>query len=293
MGVVSVQELGRTFEREVGAATILKRRWVCVLSDDTLAGNPATETQIIAATTGPNWGTVHPSLPAWRFRKATINEGFDGSPYHVEVIAEYGVVRDEEVVPPTQRDAIWNFEAGPSEVPAFFYYAGSGNGTTYPLTNSAYDYFPGLTTEESVIRMTVRKNFSAFPASWLQANNFVNNATYFGCLAHSIKVGGVAITYEYEEWGGLMVKYWSCTATLIYRQSGHSLQLPDIGWNYISGGQKRRAMVFDFENAEWVASANPVGLNGSGSQTGGAPAILVRRVNPETDFESLFGTPPA
>jgi hypothetical protein len=88
------------------------------------------------------------------------------------------------------------------------------------------------------------------------------------------------------------VSYWQATAELHYRQSGHNLQLPDIGWNFLGGGQKRRAMVFDFENSEWIASPNPVGLDGSGGLTLGVPAILNRRVNPEANFSSIFGTPP-
>jgi hypothetical protein len=66
-----------------------------------------------------------------------------------------------------------------------------------------------------------------------------------------------------------------------------------VGFNYIANNQKRRAMVFDFENAEWVAAPGPVGLDGSGGLTLGAPAILVRRVHREVDFNGFFGTPPA
>ena len=301
MGVVSAKELPQTFEREVGRPAVIKRRWVCVLSDDTLANNPATEIAVVAAAFGVSesalanstiFGAPHPRLGAWLLRKLTLNEGFEGSPYHVEVIGEYGIVREEELITPVGRPAVWEFEAGSAQVPALYYYDGSGNGTMYPLTNSAYDYFPGLMVEESIVRSVVKKNFAAFPSSWYAANNFVNNSSYLGCALHTIKVSGVATSYVYEEFGGTMVKYWAATATLVYRQSGHNLQLPDIGWNYIDGGQKRRAMVFDFQNGEWVASPNPVGLNGSGAQTGGQPAILNRRVNPETNFSTLFGTPP-
>ena len=49
----------------------------------------------------------------------------------------------------------------------------------------------------------------------------------------------------------------------------------------------------DFENGEWIPSANPVGLNGSGAQTGSYPAILERRVLPEAAFTGLFGSPPS
>jgi hypothetical protein len=50
-------------------------------------------------------------------------------------------------------------------------------------------------------------------------------------------------------------------------------------------------MVFDFENAEWIATSNPVGLDGNGAQTFGAPAILNRRVFPQSDLAALFGSP--
>lgn len=288
MGVVSVKELPRTYEREVGQPAVVTRRWVCVLSDNTLA-DPATTEQIFSETTGTTFGARHPDTNAWKLRKVRFNEGYEGSPYHVEVIGEYGIVRDEEVVTPVNRAAQWNFQAASGEFPALFYYDGLSK---YPLTNSAYDYFPGLVTQESIVKATVRKNFANFPTSWYSTNNHVNNATYLGCPQHSIRVDGIETSYVYEEFDGAMIKYWAATATLNYRQSGHSLQLPDIGFNFFSDGQKRRAMVFDFENGEWVASPNPVGLDGSGGQTLGAPAILVRRVNPEANFQTVFGDPP-
>jgi hypothetical protein len=89
------------------------------------------------------------------------------------------------------------------------------------------------------------------------------------------------------------VKFWDTTATIAFRQSGHNLLLPDVGYNFIGDGQKRRAMVFDFNNSEWIPSPNPVGLDGTGGLTFGNPAVLNRRVNPEANFQTLFGTPPS
>lgn len=294
MPVVSTKELARTYEREITRPMIAKRRWVCVLPDDTTAGTNTTFNEIVTACLGStNWGLAHPDLTAWKLRKIYLNEGYDGSPYHVEFIAEYGTVRDEEVLSPTLRPAVWSFEGSTGEFPALRYFDGTGNGTTYPLTNSAYDFFPGLMTTESVVLMKVTKNFAAFPSGWYGANNSVNDATYFGCAAHTIRAAGIDTTYEYEEFGGSVVKFWKATATLAYRQSGHNLLLPDVGFNFIDGGQKRRAMVFDFDNNEWVPSPNPVGLNGTGglNMTGHA-TVLTRRVNPEADFQAVFGTPP-
>lgn len=294
MAVAGVRELPRTFEREIAQPALLVRRWVVTLSDDTLQNAPTGGQEILAQTTGGTWGAAHPDqyFASWLLRKARMEEGYEGNPYLVLVTGEYSIVRDEEILTPVDRPAQWSFEASKGEFPALFYYDGSGNGTKRPLTNSAYDYFPGLTTYEALIAANVRKNFATLPTSWIAANNHINSDSYLGCPAHSIKVDGVSVEYVYEEFAGAMVKYWAAAVKLVYRQSKWNLQLPDIGWNFLGGGQKRRAMVFDFENGEWVASPNPVGLDGSGAQTGGAPAILDRRVDPEIAFQSLFGTPP-
>ena len=302
MSVVSHKELPQTFEREVGRPAIIKRRFVCVLSDNTLENQPPTEVQIVAAVLGiteqqaetaPIFGAQHPRIPSWKLRKFWLNEGYEGSPYHVEVVLEYGIVRDEEILHPTLRPSVWGVEGSQAEVPALYYYAATGNATMYPLTNSAFDFYPGLMTEEAVARISIKRNFATFPSSWMGAMNSVNNAAYFGMATHTAKVAAVSTSYAYEEFGSAVVNYWDTTATIAFRQSGHNLQLPDVGYNFISGGQKRRAMVFDFQNSEWVPSPTPVGLNGGGGLSEGNPEVLNRRVNPETNFQTLFGTPPS
>jgi hypothetical protein len=287
MGVVSSKELPRKAEYEVGKPRKLTREFVCILSDDTITA-PTAETAIFTHL-GIDLGTAHPTYADHKVRSMKLTEGFDGSPYHTHVSFEYGVVTADELVTPVNRSAVWDFDSQPGEIPALTYYDGT---TLRPLTNSAYDYFPGLVTQESTVVATVVKNFSSFPSSWYAVQNCVNNATYLGCPIHSIKVQKVKVATTREQFGANLVSYWQATAELHYRQSGHNLQLPDIGWNFLGGGQKRRAMVFDFENSEWIASPNPVGLDGSGGLTLGVPAILNRRVNPEANFSSIFGTPP-
>jgi hypothetical protein len=290
MGIVSVKELGRTFEQEIKKFPIARRRWVCVLSDDTTVGNPTAEGSVLAATSGTAYGAAHPSFGDFKLRKVSMNEGFEGSPYHIEVIAEYGAVTEEDMLSPTARPAVWGAEARSGQVPALFFFDG---GTAYPLTNSAYDFFPGLTTDESMVSMKVTKNFASWPTGWFSVMNHVNNAAYFGCEAGTIKVNSVNVSLEMEEWGGGVVKFYRATAELLYRQSGWALQLPDVGWNFIASGQKRRAMVFDFENSEWVPSPNPIGLDGSGGPSPtGYPEILIRPVNPEANLAGIFGATP-
>ena len=286
MGVVSVKELARKGVFEVNQPRQLTREWVFVLSDDTLSGNPLTETDLASTV---DLGAVHPTYTNNRVRKITMTEGYEGSPYHVHVLAEYGVVLANELVTPTSRVATWEFDSSPGQIPALFYYDGT---TQKPLTNSAFDYFEGLVAEESLVAARVTKNFASLPTSWIAAQNYVNDGAYLGCPTHTIKVAKVTVKQTSEDFGGGVVAYWQATAELQYRQSGHNLQLPDVGFNYFDGSQKRRAMVFDFENAEWVATPNPVGLDGSGGQTLGVPAILNRRINPETNFTTLFGAPP-
>jgi hypothetical protein len=287
--IISAVELARTFENEVKVGGVAKRRWACNLSDNTLtAGGPPDAATVLAATCGSTWGATHPVHTALGLRKLTINERFEDDPYKIEVIAEYGLVIPADIISPTQRPSVWSFESQPGQVPAFTYYDGAD---TYPLTNSAYDYFQGLTTDESLVRIKVQKNFASVPYTWLSAQNHVNSGSFLGCAANTVKVAGVDVSFTSEEYNNNLFQYYSATASLQYRQSSHNLLLPDVGYNFISGGQKRRAMVFDFQNTEWVAASNPVGLDGSGGQTLGAPAILNRRVFPQADLVSLFGSP--
>lgn len=291
MSAASVKELPRKNVYEVGKPRQLVREFVVVLSDDTIT-NPTSESGIFSSAGIPDIGAAHPTYTGYRARKITYAEGHDGSPYHTKVTVEYGVILANELLSPTSRENVWDFEGTPGEVPAFYYYDGDGNGTMRPLTNSAYDYFQGLTTQEQLVVARVTKNFASLPTSWIGSQNFVNDSTYLGCPAHSWKVARVKVAQAEEEFGGGISRYWQATADLHYRQSLHNFQLPDVGFNFISGGQKRRCMVFDYENSEWIPSPNPVGLDGSGAQTGGAPAVLNRRVNPVADFQALFGNPP-
>lgn len=294
--IVSTRELARTFENEVGSTGgTARRRWVCILSDDTLDGSgPPGIADILAATCGGTFGASHPVHTLLGLRKLTVNERFEDDPYKLEVIGEYGFVKAEEVLAPAARPAVWSFESQPGEIPALAYYdANAAFPPDKPLTNSAFDFFPGLTTEESMVRIKIQQNFSTYPNLWLGAQNHLNNALFLGCGIDTVKVAAVEATYTTEMVNNVMYSYYASTASLLYRQSSHNLLIPDVGFNFIDGGQKRRGMVFDFQNGEWVPSPNPIALNGSGMQNlTGEPAILTRRVNPRANFTVLFGSPP-
>jgi hypothetical protein len=288
--VVLTTELAREYDIDRVGDRVAKRTFVCTLSDDTLTAAPVetVATQIIAAVGVSVWGQSHPEYPSLGVRKYTLTERFGDSPYHVQMGVEYGLLTANDLLTPTEQAAQWSFEATQGQVPALYYYEGSGNGTMYPLTNSAYDYFEGLVTEETMTKATMKKNYASFPTAQVAATNSINNALWFGDPQHTWKITGVNAEYTVGFYNWTVVSYWATSVQLMYRQTGWKLQLPDVGWNFISGGQKRRAMVFDFKNDEWVASPNPVALSGGNINITGRPDILPRRVNPEADFSSLF-----
>jgi len=289
--IVSTVELARTFENEIGSTGgTARRRWVCNLSDNTLsAGGPPDITTILSATAGSSWGAYHPVHTALRLRKLSVNERWEDDPYKLEVVGEYATITNDELLSPTARASQWAFESQAGQIPALWYYSG---GTLYPLTNSAGDFFPGLVTDESLVRIKVQKNFAGVPYNWLALQNHVNSSSYLGCNQNTIKVVAVDVVRNAEEWNNSYQEYYTATASMMYRQSSHLLYLPDVGFNYIDGGERRRGMVFDEKNAEWVPSPGPIALNGSGALVPtGQPAILSRLVNPQANLQAVFGTP--
>lgn len=298
MGIQSSVELARSIEGELGNPLVAKRRWAVTLDSNTLQNNPLNETDIITHLGLGQWGSSHPTFDGTGGKaylglvKVSVTERFNDSPYHVEVVAEYSFEIGDTLLDPTSRRADWVFESQSAQVPALFYYYGSGNANKLALTNSAGDYYEGLTTEESIVKITITKNFWPFPTALFFLQNYVNSDTYLNCQPGQLKCVGVNADYTREFFANQTYQYWATQIVLQFRQSGWALQLPDVGWNYIADNVKRRAMVYDFENNEWVASPNVIALQNGVINLTGVPAILSRRVNPEAEFESLLGNPP-
>lgn len=293
MGVLSSRELARTYETELRTVTSAQRRWI-VICDDNAITAPVTIQEVANHLGLGDFCAAHPEYGWLGVRKFTFSENYENNPYHVLMVADYGFCSDNDKKIPSARDAEWAFELVTGEqVPALYFFSGSGNNTKKPLTNSANDYFEGLTFEETLTQARIVKNYTTRPDSVINAFGYVNSDTFAGAPAHHCRHAGSRIEKVSEAYGSVLYNYWRVESTVLFRSTSWNLLLPDVGWNYLASGQKRRGLVFDFENAEWVPSPNPVGLNGSGGQTTGEPAILDRRVYPETSFVSLFGNPPA
>ena len=240
-------------------------------------------------------GTPHPEYNYLLCSEGAVTEL---DKYHVEVTYSYSVpaigTADSDPNPLARAD-IWSFSTGGAAIPALAYFHGTGNGDLRVLVNSAYDFFEGAMTEESELRATISGNRAAFPIGVAASvTNCVNNDAYLGAQQFQWKCQGVSGQQQVEVVNGVELKYWAVSVELAFRQSGWRLMLPNVGWNYIEGSEKKRAYVIDAESGEKLASSNQVALNDNGSikSPGTAPSILYRRVHPAVNFTPLFGTPP-
>jgi hypothetical protein len=287
MAVLAWREvLPRTFSHRFGESPTAETKVIATVDEPTA-------TQSVINAVGVAHGDPHPEYAFLRMLDASLAE-LDR--HHVEITYRYELPRQENLDPnPLARPDVWSFSTGGAQVPALTYYTGSGNSDLRTLVNTANDFFEGVTALESEVRASISGNRSTFPlATAANVTNCINASTYLGGAAHTWQCAGISGQQASEVVNGVEIRYWQVTAELVYRRSGWDLQLPNVGWNYIIGGKRRRAYVIDWDNAEFLPSATPRPLTESGNIKAGDeyPDILVRRVYPEVDFSTYFGTPP-
>jgi hypothetical protein len=286
MSVLSFHEIsGRSLSHRFGEPPTSERKFVATLD------NTAPTVSEVANAIGIFHGSPHPEYGFMTVTDVQFAEG-SPSPFHAEVTYRYEVLEPDERDPnPLARPDVWSFSTGGAAVPALFYWDGN---TQKPLVNSALDYFEGLSTEEGECRATINANRANFPlAVAVAVTNTVNNGTYLGAPEHHWKCIGISGQQQTEVVNDVEINYWAITTELAYRQTGWNLQLPDVGYNYLEGGEKKRAYVIDPDSGDKVAAVNPVALNNDGTlkSAGQLPDILDRRVNREVNFSTYFGTP--
>jgi hypothetical protein len=289
MGIIQAREvIPRTFSHKFGESPTAEIKYH-VTTDGPV------NTQAVLDWIGIFHGTPHPEYGYLLCSEGAVNE-LDR--FHVEATYSYSVpaigTQDSDPNPLARAD-IWSFSAGGAAVPALAYFHGSGNNDVRVLVNSAGDFFEGAMTEESELRATISGNRAAFPVGVAAAvTNCVNLDAFLGAQQYQWKCQGISGQQQVEVVNGVELKYWSVSVELAFRQSGWRLLLPNVGYNYLEGSQRKRAYVVDSESGERVASSNPVALNDNGSLKGPGtpPDILYRRVHREVAFAPLFGTPP-
>lgn len=212
------------------------------------------------------------------------------SRFFVNVVANYAVPEQEQAsTNPLERGDTWKFQTQGVAVPALYYFDGN---TIKPLTNSAGDYFEGLMVDEAQQKITITSNRATFPSAIAAAiTNCTNESAYLGFAPGHVKVQGISGEWATEVVDDVTYGYWKVTVELLARQTGWDLMIPDVGFNFLEGGEKKRAYVKG-PDGDNIASANPVALNGAGGMqaAGNLPAVLTRQIYRRVNFASYFGS---
>ena len=284
MSVIKVTEQAVvTASRKFGEAPTFQRKWVVEVD------NPATTQTEIVNAVGVSFLMPHPEAAYCRAMTANVGN-YSGSRWHYEVTWDYELPKQENPDPnPLARPDIWKWSTGGLSVPALYYYDGT---TQKPLQNTANDFFEGATTDISTLQASISGNRATFDYGLATAvTNSVNSDTYLGAPPGSWKCSGISAQPAVEVVNEVEVRYWQVEVTLEYRPDKWNLLLPNVGWNYLDGGQKKRVWVLDAQSNEQVPASNPQPLDNAGALKVGAPDILERRVHRQVAFNSYFGQP--
>jgi hypothetical protein len=291
MSVVSYREiLPRTYSHKLGEAPRGTSKWAITVSQP--IGH-----QTAIDTVGIYHGTVHPEYAYLVCTDASVTET---DRHHVEISYTWEVPEAGQELGfqpnPIARADVWSFSTGGAQVPALTYYNGTGNGDRRPLVNAANDYFEGLTRLEAEVRLTISGNRATFPSSVAASvTNAVNDGAFLFGTAHQWFCGGITGAQASEVVNGQVVNYWQVGVELVYRQSGHDLLLPHVGFHKLDATDgKVPCTVYDSVGKQLVAASVPQPLNSDGTQKllSSAPDILTRRIYPEINFTTYFGVPP-
>jgi hypothetical protein len=285
MSIVNITELATvSASRKFGEPPIFQRRWVVEVNDPTTS-----QTDISNA---PNvlFLDAHPEANYCLAMNVSVSN-YNGSRWHYEVVWDYELPKQENPDKnPLARPDIWKWTTGGLQVPALYYYDGE---TVKPLQNTANDFFEGATTDISTLQASISSNRSTFDYALATAvTNSVNSDAFLGAAQYTWKCSGISGQPAVEIVNEQEIRYWQIEITLEYRPDGWPLQLPNVGYNYLDGSDKKRVWVWNDDKTERVPASNPQPLNNSGGLSTGAPTILSRRVHRAVQFSSYFGTPP-
>jgi len=294
MSVIAVTELGEySGSRKFGEPPVYQRQWVVEVSD------PTTSSTDISNAPGVVFLDPHPDADyCLAFNVSVAN--YNSSRWHYLVTWNYEVPKQQQLDPnPLQRADIWKFSTSGMSVPALFYYYGTGNSDRRTLTNSAGDFMEGAMTDLSVLQASISGNRQSFDYNLAATvTNCVNNSSYLGGDPYTWKCSGISGQPAVEVVNEVEIRYWQVEVTLEYNPIGWPLLLPNVGWNYVSGGQKKRVYVIDADSGDKVAASNPQPLLSNGALDTASPGesnppmLLTRRVHKAINFQQYFGTPP-
>jgi len=296
MSVVCTTELAEVSgSRKFGEPPVYKRQWVVEVDD------PAQSTTDISNGPGVTFLDPHPDATYCRAFNVSV-ANYNGSRWHYLVTWDYEVPKlsqEQLDANPLNRTDIWKFSTTGMVVPALYYYYGTGNSDRRALTNSAGDILEGAMTDLSVLQASISGNRQTFDYNTAaNVTNCVNDSPYLGGAAYTWKCSGISGQPAVEVVNEIEIRYWQVEVALEYNPTGWPLLLPNVGWNYVSGGQKKRVYVIDADSGDKVAASNPQPLLSNGALDTASPGesnppmLLTRRVHKAINFQQYFGTPP-
>lgn len=284
MSVLNYKELAVvSASRKFGEPPTFQRKFVVEVD------NPLTPQTEIVNAVGISFLTPHPEATYCRALNVSVGN-YNGSRWHYEVTWDYELPKQPNPDPnPLARPDIWKWTTGGLQVPALYYY---DNNTLKPLQNTANDFFEGATTDISTLQASISGNRATFDYGLATAvTNTVNSDNYLGAEPYKWKCGGISAQPAVEVVNEVEIRYWQVEVTIEYRPDGWPLQLPNVGWNFLEAGTKKRVFVRDPDTNEKVPSSNPQPLDNNGNIKAGAPDILERRVHRAVPFANYFGQP--
>ena len=287
MSIVRVTELPTvSASRKFGEPPTFQRKWVVEVD------TPTTSQTEISNACGVQFLQGHPEAYYCLAMNVAVSN-YNGSRWHYEVTWDYELPKQANVDPnPLARVDIWKWTTGGLSVPALYYY--DTGDVLKVLQNTAGDFFEGATTDISTLQASISGNRPTFDYGRATlVTNTVNQDTYLGGAPGTWKCSGISGQPAVEVVNEVEIRYWQIEVSLEYRPDKWTLQLPNVGWNYLDGSTKKRVYVIDADSGDKVPSSNPQPLTSGGGIKTGAPDIIERRVHRQVAFNSYFGTPPS
>lgn len=291
MAIAKTTELAAvSASRRFGEPPKFQRQFVVEVTDPTTTQTDISNATPVSLLDG------HPEASYCKAFNVSV-ANYNNSRWHYLVTWDYELPKQSNPQPnPLDRPDIWKFTTSGVSVPALYYYDNANNLKT--LTNTAGDFWEGATTDISQLKAHISANRASYDFTIsLAVTNALNNGTYLGFPAYTWKCEGISAQPAVEVVNEVEVRYWQIEVELTMRPDGHPLILPNVGWNYVQDGQRRRVWVWNEEGTEKIPASNPQPLDENGMivtvSPGEAnpPLLLSRRVHKAVNFTTYFGSP--
>lgn len=314
MAVLGHREvLPRTYEHKLGGQPSASRVFIATV-------NEPTPSQVVLDAIGIKHSSIHPEHSFLECDGFSVDE-IDR--HHVQCSYTYSLKQTDiegGELPPWLEPDQWAFSTGSSSVALTQYYDVKPAGMDWigapgPLMNTAGDVITGLTYSNAEVKMTISGSRLTLDLLQLeQVTNAINSEEWLVFGKHCVQCVGVSASPDRLVWNNQALEYWRINTELVYRSEGFDLYLPNVGWNVIVGGKRRRAWTFVDEDGVRVRVPSPekVSLNfaggplcgeegdsiptsygGYGDSAGACPPEIYRyQIYHDLNFADWFSSPP-